>query len=240
MPRVDELRVRKDPPRFFRWLRAEFALCGRAARLSFVVMTHCSTKDVVLNSTVHPTQRRLVIALIVTLACLPLLVVDMLQGSPTSGATEAASSSSDSSLVVAEVPSTEAPATTIVVPAPEPEPVSTSVPAIVAPRAVQSTTTTSAPRVIVSPPPVVQSDEAFLACVRHRESRGDYTAADPTGTFLGAYQIYQGGWDSVASRIGRFDLIGIPPNEASPADQDSIAIALLSFSGRSPWGGSCG
>ncbi len=180
------------------------------------------------------------IALIVTLACLPLLVIDMLQGSPTSSATESASSS-DSSLVVAAVPSTEDTTTTTVVvvatdiatSATTVAPVATTVP-----RPVQTTTTTAPAPVVISAP-AAQSDDAFLACVRNRESHNDYAASDSSGTFLGAYQIYQGGWDSVASRIGREDLVGIPPNQASPSDQDAIAKAMLQFSGRAPWGGSC-
>lgn len=239
----DELRVPIDPPRFFGRLRAECALCSRAGRPSAVAWIYCSTKDAVLNSTVHPTQRRLMIALIVTLACLPLLVLDMFQGSTTSGATETAGSSSESSLVVAVVPSTEdtTPATTSVsVITPETVVIpSTTLPVPVAPR-VAPTTTSTLPRPVVTAAPVVQSDEAFMACVRHRESRGNYGAADPSGTFLGAYQIYQGGWDSVAGRIGRHDLVGVPPNQASPPDQDAVAFAMLQFHGRAPWGGSCG
>lgn len=218
----------------------------RAALSSSEAETYCSTKDAVLTTTVHPTQRRLMIALIVTLACLPLLVLDMVQGSTTSGATEAASNSSESSLVVAVVPSTEdpAPPTTVVAAVvPEVTVVPTTVapaPVTVAPRVAPSTTTTTTtPRPVVTAAPIVQSDEAFLTCVRFRESRGDYTASDPSGTFLGAYQIYQGGWDSVAARIGRHDLVGTPPNQASPSDQDAIAVAMLRFHGRAPWGGSC-
>lgn len=230
------------PPRFFRRLRAEFALRDRAGRPSAVARIYCSTKDAVLNTTVHPTQRRLMIALIVTLACLPLLVLDMVQGSATSSATETASSS-DSSLVVASVSSVDETTTTTVavtVPATVAAPVTTVAPPVtVAPRAAQTTTTT-APRPVVTAPPAPQSDAAFLACVRYRESRGNYSASDPTGTFLGAYQIYQGGWDSVAARVGRHDLVGVPPNQASPSDQDDIALAMYRFYGRAPWGGSCG
>lgn len=182
------------------------------------------------------------IALIVTLACLPLLVLDMVQGSSTSSATETASSS-DSSLVVASVSSVDETTTTTVavtVPTTVAAPVTTVAPPVtVAPRAVQTTTTT-APRPVVTAPPAAQSDEAFLACVRHRESRDNYGASDPSGTFLGAYQIYQGGWDSVAARVGRHDLVGVPPNQASPSDQDAIALAMYRFYGRTPWGGSCG
>jgi hypothetical protein len=236
------LRVPDDPPRFFTRLRAEFALCGSAGRPSFVPKIYCSTKDAALNTTVHPTQRRLLIALVVTLACLPLLMLDVIQGSASSGATE--SSSSDSSLVVSAVPSTEVTTSTTVaatIPAAvaAPAPSTTAAPvAKVAPRAVAPTTT--APRPATTVAPVVQSEAAFLACVRERESHGDYSASDPTGTFLGAYQIYQGGWDSTASRIGRHDLVGVPPNQASPVDQDTIATAIYRVSGRAPWGGICG
>jgi len=201
-------------------------------------------KDATLNTTVHPTQRRLLIALVVTLACLPLLVLDMVQGSSSSSATESASSSSDSSLVASVVPSTEAVTTTSVaeiVPVTVVAPSTTAAPvAKVDPRSVAPTTTTTAPRPAVTSAPVVQSDVAFLACVRERESHGNYSASDPSGTYLGAYQIYQGGWDSVASRIGRTDLIGVPPNQASPSDQDIVAAAMLRLSGRAPWGGICG
>ncbi|MBJ7306302.1 MAG: transglycosylase family protein [Acidimicrobiia bacterium] len=169
-------------------------------------------------------------------------MLDVIQGSSSSGAAEP--SSSDSSLVVSAVPSTEdTTATTVAVTIPAvvaaPVPSTTAAPvAKVAPRAVAPTTT--APRPATTVAPVVQSEAAFLACVRQRESRGNYSASDPSGTFLGAYQIYQGGWDSMASRIGRHDLVGVPPNQASPADQDTIAAALYRVSGSAPWGGICG
>ena len=76
--------------------------------------------------------------------------------------------------------------------------------------------------------------------MRQRESRGDYTVVDPTGTYFGAYQIYQGGWDAVARSIGRTDLVGVRPNRAAPIDQDIIALNMLRQYGRSPWGGACG
>ena len=52
------------------------------------------------------------IALVVTLACLPLLVIDMFQGSSSSGATQTASST-DPSLVVASVSAEESTTTTV-------------------------------------------------------------------------------------------------------------------------------
>lgn len=186
------------------------------------------------------------IALIVTLACLPLLVLDALSGSASSATSEtAAAASPEPSLVVAASPSTEAPTTVTT----EASTTSTA-PAVSAPSTTTSTVAarpaqvwtppvTAAPTTTAAPAPIASSDSEFLACVRQRESRGDYTASDPSGTYLGAYQIYQGGWDSVAASIGRHDLVGVAPNHASPADQDRIALAMLQQHGRAPWGGSC-
>ncbi|MSZ89116.1 MAG: hypothetical protein F2585_07200 [Actinobacteria bacterium] len=193
----------------------------------------------------HPTQRRLVIALFVTLSCLPLLVIDML-GS-TSGASETNATASDvpeSSLVMLATPSTAAaPAsvvleTTTVPPATVP---AVPVPTTSAPRVVQAPPTTAAPVYLPPPPPPIinSSDAAFMACVRERESHGDYTAVDPSGQFMGAYQIYQGGWDSIAGSMGRGDLVGVRPHQASPADQDAVAYAMLAKLGRSPWNFAC-
>jgi len=97
-----------------------------------------------------------------------------------------------------------------------------------------TTTTTTQPK----PPQTTNVDE-FFECVRWRESRGDYTAVNPTGTFMGAYQIYQGGWDAYAARIDRHDLIGTQPHTATPADQDAVALAMYNDLGAKPWGGAC-
>ena len=176
----------------------------------------------------------------VTLACLPLLVLDVVQGSTTSGAATS-EASSESSLVLAVVPSTEeiATTTTVDVSVIETVPATTVAPVVTVAPAVVPAPTTTIPRPEPTIAPIVQSDSEFLACIRRRESNNDYTASDRSGTFLGAYQIYQGGWDSVASRMGRSDLIGIAPNEASPADQDAVALAMLQYHGRAPWGGGC-
>lgn len=98
------------------------------------------------------------------------------------------------------------------------------------------TSVTSIPRTAATIP--VNVDD-FFACIRQRESHGDYTAVNATGTFMGAYQFYQGGWDTFAARIGRQDLVGIPPHTASPADQDAIALAAYNELGSKPWGGAC-
>ncbi len=38
---------------------------------------------------------------------------------------------------------------------------------------------------------------------------------------------------------GRTSLIGVPPNTASPYDQDDIAWDLYQWQGAGPWGGRC-
>jgi hypothetical protein len=202
-----------------------------------------------------------VIALVVTLACLPLLVLDLMGGH--SGASSEVSAvstdvpepslvaavspseaSSSSSTSTTAAPTTEVPATTATTSAAvTPKATTPTTAPKVAPKA--TTTTTAAPKVAApAPPPAgpvpTASESTFLACVRQRESHGDYSVVDPTGTYMGAYQIYQGGWDAVARSLGRTDLVGVRPNTASPADQDAIALQMLRMYGRSPWGGACG
>jgi hypothetical protein len=97
-----------------------------------------------------------------------------------------------------------------------------------------TTTTTTA----VQPVPTVKVND-FFECIRHRESRGNYGAISSSGTFMGAYQIYQGGWNTFAARIDRHDLIGVPPHTALPTDQDAVALAMYNELGAKPWGGAC-
>jgi hypothetical protein len=82
--------------------------------------------------------------------------------------------------------------------------------------------------------------DAFLACVRAHESdtAGGYTAVNPSSGAGGAYQFLQSTWNNVANYAGRFDLVGIHPSQASPADQDMMAITLYNWQGASPWAGS--
>ena len=86
------------------------------------------------------------------------------------------------------------------------------------------------------------SEGDFLACVRKRESGGDYTIHELTGASqaAGAYQFLPSTWDAIAAATGRSDLIGVDPADASPADQDAMAQALYAQQGAAPWGGSCG
>ncbi len=77
----------------------------------------------------------------------------------------------------------------------------------------------------------------FLSCVRHRESRGSYTAVNGSSGAAGAYQFMPGTWNSTAQHAGRTDLVGVNPAAASPADQDAMANHLVSWQGTSPWSG---
>jgi hypothetical protein len=78
-----------------------------------------------------------------------------------------------------------------------------------------------------------------LACVRRRESGGNYSVVSSNGQWFGAYQMTRGTWDSTARHAGRPDLVGVPPNLASPADQDALALDLYRWQGKAPWGGAC-
>ena len=99
-----------------------------------------------------------------------------------------------------------------------------------------------------TPPPPVYSgtpgvhphhDDPFLTCVRARESSGRYGAVNPAGPYLGAYQFLQSTWNAAANHAGRRELVGVPPNLATPYDQDDMAWALYQWQGAGPWGGAC-
>jgi hypothetical protein len=110
-----------------------------------------------------------------------------------------------------------------------------------------TTTTTVAPPTTPTPPPNYvgtpgtspHHDDPFLTCVRLRESGGNYSAVNPAGPYLGAYQFLQSTWNLTATHAGRTDLVGVPANTATPYDQDEIAWALYQWQGMGPWGGHC-
>jgi peptidoglycan hydrolase CwlO-like protein len=109
------------------------------------------------------------------------------------------------------------------------------------------TTTTTPPPAAPSPPPNYQGtpgtnphhDDQFLTCVRNRESGGNYAAVNPAGPYLGAYQFLQATWNGAANHDGRPDLVGVPPNIATPYDQDEMAWTVYQWQGMGPWGGAC-
>lgn len=70
---------------------------------------------------------------------------------------------------------------------------------------------------------------AFLACVRQRESGGSYTAVNSSSGAGGAYQFMPSTWRAMGGS-------GLPQN-ASPAEQDRMAAKLYAQSGTAPWAG---
>lgn len=61
--------------------------------------------------------------------------------------------------------------------------------------------------------------------VRRCESSGNYGINTGNG-FYGAYQFTISTWDWVAGIIGRDDLVGVRPDQATPIDQDMMADSL--------------
>lgn len=86
---------------------------------------------------------------------------------------------------------------------------------------------------------MTSAEASFLACVRRRESGGNYAIVSSNGLYYGAYQFLKSTWNSVASAAGRGDLVGVPPNQVAPADQDAIALFVYRTQGAAPWGGVC-
>jgi hypothetical protein len=79
----------------------------------------------------------------------------------------------------------------------------------------------------------------FLQCVLQTESGGNYDAVSPGGTYMGGFQFSQATWNEAAELAGMPQLINVPPNEATPAEQDDLAIALYNADGEQPWNDAC-
>ena len=79
----------------------------------------------------------------------------------------------------------------------------------------------------------------FLQCVLQAESGGDYQAVSPDGQYMGGFQFSQPTWNEAAQLAGIPQLINVPPNEATPAQQDDLAIALYNADGEQPWNDQC-
>jgi len=89
-----------------------------------------------------------------------------------------------------------------------------------------------------APTATTQSQQDFFACIRWRESRNNYQAVNSTGTYRGAYQFYQDGWDIFAVQVAPA-WVGIPPDQAPPDVQDAVALAAYLRLGARPWNGAC-
>ena len=76
---------------------------------------------------------------------------------------------------------------------------------------------------------------AFLSCVVQAESGGDYSIVSPNGIYMGAFQFSQSTWNVAASAAGLPLLVGVHPNDATRAEQDTVAVALYAMDGERPW-----
>ncbi len=142
--------------------------------------------------------------------------------STTAGATDASGSDSESSTTTSTaITTTTSTATT------------TTTAITTTTTAVPSSTTAAATTRPAGERPTEEQWEALRQC----ESTGNYRAISisPPGRYRGAYQFSRSTWDWVASRTGADHLVGVDPAEASPADQDRMALALWEINGWAPW-----
>ena len=96
------------------------------------------------------------------------------------------------------------------------------------------------------PPPPAEQQRGQPPSRRTRSSCAHAPARAPATTpwsaragYYGAYQFAPTTWNVTATHIGRLDLVGASPNQASEYDQDEMAWALYNWQGNSPWGGRC-
>ena len=80
---------------------------------------------------------------------------------------------------------------------------------------------------------------ADWAALRFCESSGNYGAVSNPPypgayQYHGAYQFNVETWDDVANGFWP-ELVGIVPSQASPADQDKMALKLFDLRGAQPW-----
>jgi hypothetical protein len=104
---------------------------------------------------------------------------------------------------------------------------------------VSATTSTVVPASAIGTSTVDPQLPPFLQCVLQAESGGDYQAVSPDGQYMGGFQFSQSTWNEAAQLAGMPQLINVPPNEATPAQQDDLAIALYNADGEQPWNDQC-
>lgn len=102
-----------------------------------------------------------------------------------------------------------------------------------------SATSTTAQGIATSTSSRDPSLPPFLQCALRAESGGNYGAVSPGGTYMGGFQFSQATWNDAAELAGMPQLNNVPPNEATPAEQDDLAIALYEADGEQPWNDSC-
>ncbi len=62
--------------------------------------------------------------------------------------------------------------------------------------------------------------EATRQCIVKKESMGNYAVVSSNGMYHGAYQFSQSTADNAAMKMGRPDLVGVPPEQWSRYEQD--------------------
>ncbi len=68
------------------------------------------------------------------------------------------------------------------------------------------------------------------------ESGGNYGIVSPNGLYMGAFQFSQPTWNTAASAAAGLGLlVGVAPNEATRAEQDTVAVTLFALDGQQPW-----
>ena len=152
----------------------------------------------------------------------------------------------EESQALANIPTTSPPATTAAptttVPPTTESPPTTTIATDEAKGSETDDATKSSPTTTTAPPstttatttgPTEEQWEALRQC----ESTGNYSAVSisPAARYRGAYQFSRSTWDWVAPQIGADYLVGVDPAEASPADQDRMALALWEINGWAPW-----
>lgn len=80
--------------------------------------------------------------------------------------------------------------------------------------------------------------EKIRKCLLKRESEGHYAVVDPSKRWFGGYQFAMVTSNTAARRMKRPDLVGVPANKWSPADQDAAFYVIYDCGrGRKHWAG---
>lgn len=80
-------------------------------------------------------------------------------------------------------------------------------------------------------PAAVSAPTGILDAIAECESRGSYTAQNPSSSASGKYQFLDSTWKAMGGSTAR-------AKDASPAEQDRLAAKLLAQQGTAPWAAS--
>ncbi len=78
--------------------------------------------------------------------------------------------------------------------------------------------------------------EATRQCIVNKESGGNYAIVSGNGMYHGAYQFSQATANSAAVKMGRPDLVGVPPEQWNRYEQDmAFWVTWNHGAGRGNW-----